>query len=248
MDHPQHCDALDVEVTRFADILSDTSLDTPVPSCPGWTVSDLSEHLGTVHRWTEHLVRVQAAERIPSHAMGLSHGPVSAEWMREGGSQLSSTLRAGNPDAPMWAWGEDQHVKFWSRRQLHETLVHRMDLELSNGATPASSPEVAADAIDEFLVNLAAAAHFSPRIRELRGDGERLSISTADLDRAWTIELQPEGFALVQSEDSPTSELLGDATELLLLLYRRVPRTDSRVTVRGDSTLADFWLEHSALE
>jgi len=148
----------------------------------------------------------------------------------------------------MWAWGEDQHVKFWSRRQLHETLVHRMDLELSNGATPASSPEVAADAIDEFLVNLAAAAHFSPRIRELRGDGERLSISTADLDRAWTIELQPEGFALVQSEDSPTSELLGDATELLLLLYRRVPRTDSRVTVRGDSTLADFWLEHSALE
>jgi predicted lipid carrier protein YhbT len=123
-----------------------------------------------------------------------------------------------------------------------------MDLELANGATPASSPEIAADAIDEFLVNLAGAAYFSPRVRDLRGNGEQLSISTADLDRSWTIELQPEGFALVQSGEPPSASLIGDATELLLLLYRRVPKTDSRVKVRGDSTLADFWLDHSALE
>ncbi|HEV3268976.1 MAG TPA: maleylpyruvate isomerase family mycothiol-dependent enzyme [Acidimicrobiales bacterium] len=248
MDHLEHCDALADEIARFADTLGETPLSTPVTSCPGWTVADLSEHLGTVHRWAEHLVRVQAPERIPSNTMGLSHGPVSAQWMRQGGLTLGSTLRASDPDAAMWAWGDDQHVRFWSRRQLHETLVHRMDLELSIGATPTSSPVIATDAIDEFLVNLSRAAYFSPRVRDIRGDGERLKLSTTDQKSTWMIEFQPDGFNLVEGDGQPTAELIGGSTELLLLLYRRVPRTDSSVKVRGDTGLVDFWLDHSALE
>jgi hypothetical protein len=26
----------------------------------------------------------------------------------------------------MWAWGPDKHARFWSRRMLHETAVHRV--------------------------------------------------------------------------------------------------------------------------
>ncbi|MHB8380078.1 MAG: maleylpyruvate isomerase family mycothiol-dependent enzyme [Acidimicrobiales bacterium] len=248
MDHLEHCDALALEVGRFADVLRDTPLSTPVPTCPGWTALELTEHVGSVHRWAEHLVRVQANERIPSDVMEFSRGPISAHWIREGGVQLCSTLRLGDPEAAMWAWGEDQHLKFWSRRQLHETLVHRMDLELSTGATPTSAPGVAADAIDEFLVNLKRAAYFSPQVRELRGNGEHVRMTTIDQEKTWIIELQPDGFVLIESDERPTAEFVGHANELLLLLYRRVPLSRSSVKVLGDAELAEFWLAHSALE
>jgi len=94
----------------------------------------------------------------------------------------------------MWAWGADQRVRFWSRRQLHETLVHRIDVELALGLVPAASPAVAADAIDEFLVNLSGAAYFSSRVKDLRGDGERLSFQATDQGREWSVSLLPEGF------------------------------------------------------
>lgn len=248
VDHLDHCDALAVEVNRFADVLRDTPLSTPIPTCPGWTAFDLTEHLGTVHRWAEHLVRAQASERIPSHAMEFSHGPVNANWIREGGVQLCSTLLSGDPGATMWAWGEDQHLKFWSRRQLHETLVHRMDLELSKGTIPESAPEVAADAIDEFLVNLKRAANFSPQVSQLRGNGELLRMTTIDQEKTWVVEFQPDGFALIESGELPTAEFVGHANDLLLLLYRRVPLSDSSVKVLGDVEVAEFWLAHSALE
>ena len=135
MNHAQYCDYLEVEVERFAHGMETTNEAAPVPSCPGWKARDLSEHLGDVHRWAEHLVRVEARKRIPSEAMGLELSPVDAGWLRRGGTALIATLRASNPDAPMWAWGADQHVRFWSRRQLHETMVHRLDLELASGLT-----------------------------------------------------------------------------------------------------------------
>ena len=123
-----------------------------------------------------------------------------------------------------------------------------MDLELSVGANPESSPEIAADAIDEFLVNLARAAHFSPRVSQLHGDGQILRMTTIDQENTWTVELQPSGFELIASDALPTAEFVGHATELLLLLYRRTSISDTSVKILGDVELAEFWLSHSALE
>src|SRR5271157_1494883 len=169
MDHLEHCDLLAIEIERFAALLETASPSTPVPSCPGWTVDNVALHLGTVHRWAEHLVRFRAGARIPSSEMGLDEGPADGEWIRLGGAALLGTLRASDPADPMWAWGSDQHVRFWSRRQLHETLVHRFDLEIAGGHRPAAAAHVAADTIDEFLVNLARAEYFSPKVALLRG-------------------------------------------------------------------------------
>ena len=154
MHHDQYCDELDLEVDRFADALTTADLAARVPSCPKWNVADLTRHLGTVHRWAEHLVRTRATTRIRLADTELGEIEVSDEWLRAGGHALSATLRAADPDQSMWAWGADQHVRFWSRRQLHETLVHRFDLELAIGVTSQVDPAIAADAIDEFFSNL----------------------------------------------------------------------------------------------
>ena len=155
MDHLEHCDLLEGEVERFAALMETAGPSMSVPVLPGWAVHDLALHLGTVHRWAEQLVRVRATTRIPSSEMGLDEGPVDGEWVRRGGEALLRTLRATDPAASMWAWGADQHVRFWSRRQLHETLVHRFDLELAEGRSPSAPAHLAADTIDEFLANLA---------------------------------------------------------------------------------------------
>jgi len=131
VDHVENCHALNVEIVRFSSVMATLAPGHDVTTCPGWTVLDLAEHLGVIHRWAEELVRLRSPVRIARDAPTSLRDDVNPERITEGGDRLIATLLAANPDDEMWAWGLDQHVRFWSRRQLHETLVHRMDLELA---------------------------------------------------------------------------------------------------------------------
>ena len=248
MDHPQHCDALEQEITRFAVHYDQIDPLMAIPSCPKWTAHDLAQHLGTIHRWAEFLVRSRAPKRIPSTEMGLDDGPATGEWLSCGGHGLLTTLRAGNPKEPMWAWGRDQRLGFWSRRQLHETLVHRMDLELASRIEVTTSPTIAADAIDELLTNLWSAAHFSSRVLLLIGQGETLRIRATDIEASWDIKLNPDAFELVSGVSSPQVTISSTALELLLVLYRRRTCNEAELAVEGDDSLFEFWIANSALE
>ena len=247
MDHLAHCAALEVEIDRFASALGDAPPDTRVPTCPDWSVTELAAHLGLIHRWAEHLVRFLAPVRISSEKMNIVRGPANPRWLQEGGSDLVATLRASEPDASMWAWGADQHVRFWSRRQLHETLVHRADLELALGRTVRAEPDVCADGIDEFLANLTSSASFSPAVRDLRGTGQMLRFKPVDVGRSWTVRIDDHGFDVSEVDGPSDAELSGPAVDLLLVLYRRQALSGSQVVAGGDRDLVDFWLAHSAL-
>jgi hypothetical protein len=148
----------------------------------------------------------------------------------------------------MWAWGVDQHVRFWSRRQLHETLVHRIDLELAMGDSRYVEPSVALDAIDELVQNLKAAAQFSPRVREIRGSGEILTIRDDDGSARWTVRLERDGFSLVGADGHSDVEVCGSSRDLLLVIYRRTSLRLSNVRVTGNRTVFEHWLANSALE
>ncbi|MFJ6752135.1 maleylpyruvate isomerase N-terminal domain-containing protein [Streptomyces sp. NPDC091266] len=56
--------------------------------------------------------------------------------MTASAAEAAETFRAVDPDAPMWAWGADQHARFWVRRMLFETLVHRTGAETAVGIRP----------------------------------------------------------------------------------------------------------------
>ena len=246
MDHLEHCELLSNEVERIAALVETTPPELAVPSCPGWTAADLALHVGTVHRWAEQLVRRLAPMRIPASEMGLDEGPVDGEWLRRGGAALLETLRSADPLSPMWAWGADQHVRFWSRRQLHETLVHRFDIELAKGGRPSSPADVVADTIDEFLGNLAAAEYFSPSVAHLRGNGESILFRATDADRAWTVELHSDRFEVRAGQRPSTATVSGPATLLSLVLYRRLAL--ACLDVKGSHDLVVFWLANSALQ
>lgn len=248
MNHLEACDALDEELERFAAALESAGVTALVPTCPEWTIAQLSEHLGTIHRWATRLVASRSSVRVPPDPDDVGPGPYDATWLREGGATLVATLRAARPDEPMWAWGADQHVRFWSRRQLHETLVHRLDLDIARGRTPLVDGGLAEDAIDEFLVNLKAAERFSPKVRELRGDGAVVALTSTHGSRTWRVRLETDGFVLLDTAPRPNAALSGAADELLLVVTRRRALADSALTLEGDGALMEWWLTHSVFE
>ena len=247
MDHLENCELLEGEIERFASLVESTTPSISVPSCPGWTVGDLVVHLGSVHRWAEYLVKLRAPSRMAPLESATDYAP-GGDWIRRGGASLLSTLRTAEPTTAMWAWGRDQHVRFWSRRQLHETLIHRFDLELAKAEPPSAPGHVVVDTIDEFLDNLDAAAYFSPKVARLRGEGETIVFRALDTGHSWTVTLRPDRFEVEPDEQPANASLSGPALELSLVMYRRKALAGSELEVEGSADLVAFWLANSALE
>ena len=236
MDHRTHCDLLDTELATLGRCIDGADLAAGVPTCPGWTVRQLLKHLGIVHRWTTAMVGVTSARPMPHPDLAEDRpadpdSPAAwAEWISAGGSRLLDALRSAEGDAPMWAWGADQHVRFWSRRQLHETTVHRVDLEIATGhASWAIEPRVAVDGIDElnYLNNILA----------------KIEANNAGVEEA--IMLNSEGFVVSHGHGKGSVAARGTAADLLAVLYRRAG--SERLELFGDTELLATWLANSVV-
>lgn len=248
-DHARWCTALEKEGPTLGQVAGVVDPDAPVPTCPGWSAARLVRHLGQVHRWAETIVREQRRERLDPRQLDLGwpeHWSSSPDWLVQGLQSAVTTLRSANPETPVWTWGLDQHVRFWSRRLLHETTVHRTDLEQVVGRPLEVDPDVAADGIDELLSNLPARAPSHPALAELRGDGESIHLHATDGEGEWVIHLEPEGFRVQQGHAKATSAIQARAGDLLLLLYRRLPLEDGRYRLFGDEEPVKRWLAHTA--
>lgn len=123
------------------------------------------------------------------------------DWLAAGAAEAVEVFAATDLDAPMWAWGVDQHARFWVRRMLFETLVHRVDAQLALGLSPHVDRVLAVDGIDEFLTNLPFASPFAPLTAQLRAPDRTIRFTCTDGDGNgngdWLIRLRPDGFALV---------------------------------------------------
>jgi uncharacterized protein (TIGR03083 family) len=263
--HQRCCDLADDEIARFAAVIAGADPATPVPTCGRWTLADLIQHIGHIHRWAAAMVADLSPTR---HSRRKDDLPLPSDpttwpaWLAEAQTFLIPVLRATDPDARMWAWGPDKHARFWSRRMLHETAVHRVDAELALGIEPRIDPAVAADGVDEFLENL-------PRSRALRGNGEQLHLVATDQPDHWTITRQPTTFTWTHRhpgrhgrpdpgssghpdpEPAPaaTTTVTAHATtaDLYLFLWGRRPSTDPRLVVTGDPTLLTHWRRHAVI-
>ncbi|MEY9965252.1 uncharacterized protein (TIGR03083 family) [Streptacidiphilus sp. MAP12-16] len=247
-----HSAAVAAETARFVALVKGVDLATPVPSCPGWTLVDLVRHAGSVQRWFSVLLRALVQERPTSRDVELrlpEHEDGYADWLAASAAEAAGAIAGTDPRAPMWAWGVDQHAEFWVRRMLFETLVHRVDAELALGLRPAVDPELAADGVDEFLVNLPFATLFAPNVANLRGDHRTVRFRCTDRDGDWLVRLRPDGFGVDPDTDPAAvpadATVEGSAADLLLLLYGRLDRGAEAVECRGDQELLELWFANS---
>ena len=247
---PVYCELLEAENQRFIEVTRGVDPDAPVPSCPDWTVRTVVDHVGGLHRWAEAIVRLLSDRRIRGKELDLDT-PTDPDgweaWLNDGLSKLVAALGSQDPDAEVWTWGSDRHVRFWGRRMLFETTIHRVDLELARGMKSEVEQGIAADGIDEFLDNLPHAVYFAPQVKELRGTGERIRLHATDIDLRWTIELFRDGFDWHHSSDEPNVRVEGSASDLLLFIYGRKDPSGGALTAIGHQGILERWRTNSAI-
>lgn len=83
-----------------------------------------------------------------------------------------------------------------------------------------------------------------PWMRELLGPGRTIGLDATDTRDDWVLDFTGEAIAWRHGSEQTAAALRGPATDLLLVLYRRLPI--SVVEVVGDTELVDFWRERVA--
>ncbi|MFD9094288.1 maleylpyruvate isomerase family mycothiol-dependent enzyme [Streptomyces collinus] len=246
METAEFLTTLDREGRLLAAAAAEAGTDAKVPTCPEWQVADLLRHTGAVHRWAAALVADgHTAPRPLGDGPDLAGAELVA-WYREGHRLLVDTLAAAPADLECWTFHPapcSSPLAFWTRRQAHETAVHRYDAESARGGTASPIPaDFAADGIDELLRGF----HARPRsrVRTERPRVLRVRAVDAGADAVWTVRLSTE--PPVTSRDAAgdaEAELTGPAERLYLALWNRGPVP----SVTGDPSLATLWRETSGI-
>ncbi|MFD8012418.1 maleylpyruvate isomerase N-terminal domain-containing protein [Streptomyces sp. NPDC058955] len=249
-------DAVAERAGRYEKTVGDADPATPVPTCPGWTLGDLTRHLGTVHGWAEHLVTARPATRVRAGDLPLAPPADPSAypgWFAARAEGFTAAARAADPAAPVWSPGADPSVRHYPRHVLAETVVHLADAEiaLTGGARPLD-PGTAADALDHFLTTAPYIPWIAEPLAHLDRDGTVLRLVARDSGAVWTLVLGGGGFTWSRGGAGgggaePTASVTADAGELLLLLHRRYAADDPRFTHTGDRDLLDDWLAATAL-
>lgn len=183
VDHSTALDSIDLESSRFLVAVSNkaAALGTPLPTCPGWDVAYLVKHLGLIYSQVALVVsgrQTVAPDR--GQLSSVANGEARLGWFAEQRTAVLAALEATDDDVAVWNWTKESPgpTRFWSRRLAHETLIHRVDLELAQGFEPAHAyPEVASDTVTEFF------ELFYPRFESQFHRGEPRGLPAPSRDR-----------------------------------------------------------------
>ena len=222
----------------FGDLTLAADADTPVPSCPGWTVKQLFRHVGRGNRWAAQMVAERAQDNIDPTTVPNGKPPADAggaqQWLHEGAQLLIDAVADVGPDTEVWTFVGPRPATWWLRRRLHEVAVHHADAAIAVGADFTLKPELAADSLSEWLDVVHALA---PQV-----DGTSVHLHATDdgLGEAgeWTIA---DG-SWTHAHGKGDVALRGTATDLLLVTTRRRAVADTAIEVFGDQTVLATWL------
>jgi uncharacterized protein (TIGR03083 family) len=207
---------------RLAQVSRD-HLEANVPPCPGWQVRDVVTHVAEVY---EQKIACTLLQRDPDPwppDWPADRDPT--EWLADAQRRLLELFSERGPAAPSYTWlPADQTVGFWARRMAHETVIHRVDVELSCGQSSPVNPVLAVDGVDEVLAIFLAGDWSDEPADECQG--QRIVVRTGD--RGWEVELLREAVNVYPPRGNPDAEVSGDPEAVLLWLWGRGPATGLR--------------------
>lgn len=234
----------------LASLISAADLTRQVPTCPEWTLRQLTTHVGRAHRWAAEIVATRSPVSIPFRQVPDGRLPDDQgehpAWLRAGAGRLIEALGSAADD-PVWTHEGIAPARYWARRMTHETVVHRADAQIALGHAPVIDPVIAADGIEEWFgqITIPAPGEADPRLAVLAG-GRVLHLHATDerLDGRGEWLIRSSGTQVTVEHGHAKSDLAlrGPAGDLLLLLARRLAPGDTRAEVIGDRALLDAWL------
>ena len=259
--HDRFCDEVVAQTGLLTEVVAGADLSVTVPTTPDWTLAALLRHIGGNLRSVELAVRTGEAvtdpeRQVPGHGGPDGEDPAAlAAWLAEAAAAGAAALRRAGPDAQAQVWTVRWPAGVWARRAAHDIVVHRADAAGAVGAAYRVAPDLAADAVDEFLGLLAglraaegataSAAGGNP------GPGGTVHLHATDagpgLDAEWLVELAPTGFGWRRGHEKATVAVRAPLADLLRVVTRRLPPGSPGVEVLGDRAVLDGLLERLRL-
>jgi len=197
MDYSRYLDCLATDYARLRDVAA-MDLAAPVPSCPGWTVADLTRHVGEVFLHKTVIMR-EGAEPDPWPPKELAdEEPIALLDRAYAG--LHGEFVGRKPADPAQSWySPDQTVGFWYRRMAQETVIHRIDAELGTAQPIAPVPDdLAIDGIDELLKVFVAhsVAEWGDYFTEVLASSRGWTYTIRTDGASWGVRTGPGRFAV----------------------------------------------------
>ncbi|MEJ1200405.1 maleylpyruvate isomerase family mycothiol-dependent enzyme [Streptomyces sp. BB1-1-1] len=247
MEYSRFLDCLAADYDRLRAVV-ETAADAPVPTCPGWTVADLTRHVGEVYLHKTVAMR-EGVEPEPWPPEEFAKEEPTA-LLDRGYTALRAEFATRAPEDPAAAWyGPDQSVGFWIRRMAQETVIHRIDAELGTGQAVAPVPaDLAVDGIDELLKVFAAysVAEWGEYFTDILADSPGRTYLVRAGDAAWRVRTGPGEFVVTDGAGDGTADVTfsGSPEGVLRRLWNREGADggsggpggsgDSRVMIEGD--------------
>ncbi|MFT7836253.1 maleylpyruvate isomerase family mycothiol-dependent enzyme [Saccharothrix sp. BKS2] len=238
MEHADFVTQLKTQIAALRAAAVAAGPDAPVPTCPGWTVRDLVDHVALVHSWVLKALVAPPDGPAPDAEARPEGWDELLAWWDTRADELVGALAGTTSDTPAWTMSPDHRTHgFWARRQAHEIAIHRLDAEHARLGTEVPSllfdAVFAADGVDEYLTwVLPRQAGRRPIERE-----GRLVLHAADAGRAWEVRLAPgrvpEVGPIQDAATEPDATLAGTADAL----YRAVWGRPSGAVASGDRSL-----------
>jgi uncharacterized protein (TIGR03083 family) len=217
MENSRFLSCLEADYRRIREVVPG-HLDAAVPTCPEWSVADLTRHVGEVYLHKVECMREGAERESDWPPAGLKdEEPVAL--LDRSYAALVAELTTRDPAAPGGTWYvPDPTVGFWFRRMAQESVIHRIDAELGAGAPVAPIPDdLAVDGIDELLKVFVAYSFsnwpedFTEALKNSPGRTYKIQTdATPDTPSvSWIVKTAPDYLAV---EGGPNEELTGEVT------------------------------------
>ncbi len=246
-----HLAQLSLATGRVRAALETTDPAAPVPTCPGWDVTALIEHLGGTYLWAREAAQTTSKPAGPPARE--DDGRCLVQWYADAAERLLDTLSRLDPGAPAWTFAAgDRTVTFWIRRQLHETLIHAVDLALAGSAHTGIQPcgahlmfgadspvdaVVAADGVAEVLEVFLPRMARSVADRVLEIIPAPMVLTATDAGVSWTLRIRDDQLEISEGAASDAAATLaGQGADLDLALWRRADW--DTIDRRGDQGIA----------
>jgi uncharacterized protein (TIGR03083 family) len=243
VEYSRFLDCLEADFARLRAVVP-TDLAAAVPTCPGWTVADLTHHVGEVYLHKTLAMR-EGAEPEPWPPKELADEEALA-LLDRAYAALRHEFATRQPEDPAGSWYKpDQTVGFWIRRMAQETVIHRVDAELGTAQPVAPIPDdLAVDGIDELLkVFLAySVAEWGGYFTDILAGSPGHTYTLRTDGAAWRVQTGP---GTVTVEDGAGGEpadvtISGPPPDLLRWVWNREDTSKpSRVTVQGAAETVD---------
>lgn len=242
--------ALIEETQAFGDVMRGAPAswdDVSVPTCPGWSLTQLLKHVGRGNRWCAQIIDERRNEPLDPREVRDGKPPEdhdgAIEWLNAGAQKVIDAVDHVGGGARVWTFVGSKPAGWWVRRRVHEVTVHRADAELALGQDFRLSPELSADAVSEWIdLATSRADRHAPPLR--RGTTLHLHATDDGLGPTgeWTIVHDEDGVNWSHDHAKGEAAVRGRAVDLLLGITRRRDLSDGGLEVFGDQAVWDEWL------